>query len=185
ALVVGLRYIAWNPLGRAIAGYLAGLLVVVAILLANPSSTDPTNPWWAIAIIILSLACCSVMIESWFSASAVLRQTSALWNTLLASHPELVEADYQSTVTVLKADDRVSQILDGLYLHAGAGLVPMGNIDTELSPQARAQTIAGWLRGPEGPPVESDLLTTPPGLSDRRWVRMIASEYDRAASTTT
>ncbi|EGD53672.1 hypothetical protein [Gordonia neofelifaecis] len=180
ALVIGVRYIAWNPLGRAISYYLVGIAVVTVVLALDPSHTEPASRWWAVSIIILSVSCCSVMIESWFVARRDLRRTRALLRSLVAAHPELGDGDYQSATTVLRADDRVSQILDGLYLHAGAGLIAPDPGDDAAGPRQRARAIAAWLRDPDAAPVDPRLLTTPDELSDRRWVRLIAREYDRA-----
>ncbi|MGB3697801.1 MAG: hypothetical protein WBA05_10260 [Gordonia sp. (in: high G+C Gram-positive bacteria)] len=179
SLAVGARYVAWTPLGRAIAYYLAGVAMAVAVLLTDLTRIDPTSGWWAAVIIVLSAACCSVMVESWFVARRDLRKTDALWATIEASHPEIADPDYRSTTTVLQADDRVSQILDGLYLHAGAGLAaPTASAD-EADPRTRARQIAAWLGEGAGTPLAPEILTTPEQFSDRRWVRLLAHEYAR------
>ncbi len=181
SLAVGVRYTAWHSLGRAIALYLVGIAVVVVLFGVDINSTDPASAWWAVAIIILSMACCSVMIESWVLARVDLRTTRALSDFLLTAHPELAAADYTSATPVLRADDRVSQILDGLYLHAGAGviIVEIDDVDA-LSPAERARQIGAWLHDTETTPIDPDVLTTPDALSDRTWVRLIAREFNRA-----
>ncbi|WP_143965668.1 hypothetical protein [Gordonia zhaorongruii] len=199
SLVVGIRYIAWHPLGRAIACYLAGVLVVIIIIAIERDQIVPANGWWAVAIIVLSVACASVMVESWFVARQDLRRTDGLWQELRQAHPELDDGDYRSATTVLRADDRVSTILDGLYLHAGAGMFDPGPAGGDSDggdsssdesgggdprgPEARAAAIAQWLhRGfhDDGPSAyDTASLATPLDLSDRRWVRLIAREYQR------
>ncbi|NLG47251.1 hypothetical protein [Gordonia sp. (in: high G+C Gram-positive bacteria)] len=177
---VGLRYAAWNPLGRAIAFYLFGLAIMVAVLVVAPTEVEPMSGWWAAAIIILSAACCSVMVESWAVARLDLRRTVDLHRALIAAHPELADPDYRSATPVLQANDRVSEILDGLYLHAGAGLVPAeGSEQSTERPRARARQIARWLKEDEVTLIDPDVLSTPDGVSDRAWVRLIAREFDR------
>lgn len=179
ALGVGVRYIAWNPLGRAIALYLIGITVLVALVAVSPEEVTPAIRWWAVVIIVLSAACCSVMVESWLVARLDLRRTLALHNALIGAHPELGDPDYRSATPVLQANDRVSEILDGLYLHAGAGLVPAEGKRVDDSPRDRARQIAAWLHNDEFTVIDPDLLSTPEPLSDRRWVRLIAREFDR------
>ncbi|MBM7365435.1 hypothetical protein [Gordonia hydrophobica] len=179
ALGVGLRYAAWNPLGRAIALYLVGVAIMVVTLVVSPDHVQPDGVWWAATIIILSAACCSVMVESWAVARLDLRRTLTLHRALIAAHPELADPDYRSATPVLQANDRVSEILDGLYLHAGAGLVPAEGSDVDDSPRTRARAIAAWLHATDPDLIDPDLLSTPAPLSDRRWVRLIAREYDR------
>ncbi|ALG86079.1 hypothetical protein [Gordonia phthalatica] len=181
ALGVGARYIAWNPLGRAIALYLIGVAVMVVVLVVSPDEVTPTGGWWAVTIIALSASCCSVMVESWLVARLDLRRTLALHSALIDAHPELADPDYRSATPVLQANDRVSEILDGLYLHAGAGLVPAEGKEFDESPRDRARKIAAWLRTDEFTVIDPHLLSTPQPLSDLRWVRLIAREYDRAA----
>ena len=181
AIGVGVRYVAWNPLGRAIALYLVGVAALVVTLVASPDAVDPPGGWWAVTIIVLSAACCSVMMESWLVARLDLRRTLALHRALIAAHPELADADYRSATPVLQANDRVSEILDGLYLHAGAGLVPAQGKEVDASPRDRARAVAAWLRKDEFTVIDPDLLGTPEALSDRSWVRLIAREFDRAA----
>ncbi|GEE00096.1 hypothetical protein nbrc107696_05420 [Gordonia spumicola] len=180
SLLVGVRYIAWHSLGRAIAVYLTGIAVVVGTLIADLRHVTPTSDLWAAAIVILSLACTSVMLESWFLARFDLRVNRRLSELLLTAHPELASADYSSATTVLRADDQVSQILDGLYLHAGAGviIVEIDDVDA-LSPVDRARQVARWLHDSESTPIDPDLLTAPDGLSDRTWVRLLAREFNR------
>ncbi|MCF8587516.1 hypothetical protein L5G28_00545 [Gordonia sp. HY285] len=180
ALINGLRYIAWHALGRAIAYFLTGITVVTVVLALDLRSPDPENGWWAAAIIIISFACSSVMLASWFVARRDLRRTHRLWAALAAAHPEVATGDYQSATPVLAANDRVSQILDGLYLHAGAGLITPGDEPDHGTPRARARQIATWLHETEVTPIDPDKLTTPDDLSDRRWVQLIAREYEKA-----
>ncbi|MEJ9080577.1 hypothetical protein [Gordonia malaquae] len=180
SLAVGVRYIAWHSLGRAIALYLLGLAVAMVVLVIDPAHPDPGASWWAIAIVLMSLGCSSVMIESWFLARFDLRMSGPLSEMLLTAHPELAAADYKSATPVLRADDRVSQILDGLYLHAGAGviIVELDDVDA-LSPHDRAVLVAAWLHDSEVTPIDPDLLSTPDALSDRTWVRMVAREFNK------
>ncbi|GAA4642565.1 DUF6545 domain-containing protein [Gordonia humi] len=181
SLLNGVQYVAWHPLGRAIGYYLIGIAVVIVIVATDLHRTDPGGAWWAVAIIVISFACSSVMLSSWFVARRDLRRMHTLWSALVDAHPEIATGDYQSTTTVLAATDRVSQILDGLYLHAGAGLIPAGFDDEQThGPRPRAREVAVWLRSSEVVPIDPDKLTTPPELSDRRWVQLIALEYDRA-----
>lgn len=172
---VGVRYTAWNPLGRAIGLYLVGLTIMVGVLAVAPERVAPTSGWWAAAIIVLSGACCSVMVESWAVARLDLRRTLDLHRALIAAHPELADPDYRSATPVLQANDRVSEILDGLYLHSGAGLVPAeGSAQSTERPRTRARRIARWLRTEDSPLLDPVVLGTPDGMSDRAWVRLIA-----------
>ncbi|MGO3327502.1 hypothetical protein [Gordonia sp. (in: high G+C Gram-positive bacteria)] len=179
ALINGVRYIAWHPLGRAIAYFLAGNTVATVALALDLAHPAPESGWWAVAIIIISFACSSVLLASWFAARRDLRRTDRLWTALTQAHPEVAAGDYQSATTILAADDRVSQILDGLYLHAGAGLITPGDDPERGAPRVRAREIAAWLHLTEATPIDPDTLTTPTELSDRRWVQLIAREYDR------
>jgi hypothetical protein len=183
---VSVRYIRWNPLGRAIGLYSAGLVVIAAMCAVNlATATDdhvsPGSAWWSLAVILVSAGCSSVMIEAWARARLDLRRTRTVWTMLTTAHPELLDSDYKSVTTTLTADDRVSQILDGLYLHAGAGLITRGASEppTEMSTQADA--VAGWLHrtAVEIEPFDPGWLGTPEGVTDRQWILAVCTAYDR------
>lgn len=192
--VVGVRHLGRHPLGRAIGLYCAGLAVTagaaVAALIDDPNAhLDPAAAWWTPAIILVSAGCSSVMIEEWGRAQVDLRRTRRLWAELTAAHPEVVDGDYRSGTATLTAADRVSQILDALYLHAGAGLFASGTNRAPDDLTERADEVAAWLHRtattPE--PMDPDWLGTPERVTDRQWVLAVCAAYDgprRRAATT-
>ncbi|MFD1811863.1 hypothetical protein [Rhodococcus gannanensis] len=183
---VSVRYIRWNPLGRAIALYTTGLVVIGAMCASNLATAahdhlSPASGWWSLAVILVSGGCSSVMIEAWARARLDLRRTRAVWTQLTTAHPELLDSDYRSVTTTLTADDRVSQILDGLYLHAGAGLITRGESDPPAEMSLQADAVARWLHRAttEPEPFDPGWLGTPAGVTDRQWILAVCAAYDR------
>ncbi|MFF0817523.1 hypothetical protein ACFYVR_20500 [Rhodococcus sp. NPDC003318] len=196
AVAVGVRHVAWNPLGRAIGLYCLGLAVIAGVcavtLVANPGNhLDPASSWWSVAVILVSGGCSSVMIEAWVRAKVDLRRTRRLWTALTAAHPELLDSDYRSVTATLTAGDRVSQILDGLYLHAGGGLIGPGSTAPPEDLSQRATVVAAWLHRSafEVEPIDPRWLGTPVEVTDREWILALSAAYDRprrrAGSTVT
>jgi hypothetical protein len=186
AIGVSVRYIRWNPLGRAITLYTAGLVVIGAMCASNLATAahdhlSPASGWWSLAVILVSGGCSSVMIEAWARARLDLRRTRAVWTQLTTAHPELLDSDYRSVTTTLTADDRVSQILDGLYLHAGAGLITRGESDPPAEMSLQADAVARWLHRTttEPEPFDPGWLGTPAGVTDRQWILAVCAAYDR------
>lgn len=186
AIAVAMRYVRWNPLGRAIGLYCAGLLVIGAVcagrLLTTPSThLSPASGVWSVAVILVSAGCSSVMIEAWVRAQLDLRRTRALWTALTTAHPELLDSDYRSATATLAAGDRISQILDGLYLHDGGGLLGPGWTPAPEDPAERAEVVAQWLHrtAVEIEPIDPGWLGTPEGLTDRQWILAVSAAYDR------
>ncbi|GAA4478455.1 hypothetical protein GCM10023094_22140 [Rhodococcus olei] len=194
AVWVGARYLGWNPLGRAIGLYCAGIAVIsgvcAVILVTDPGThLDPANGWWTPAIVLVSGGCSSVMIEEWVRAQRDLRRTRGLWIALTTAHPEVVDTDYRSATATLTASDRVSQILDGLYLHAGAGLFGPGETPPPADLAERAEAVAHWLHrtAVAVEPIDPSWLGTPDDVTDRQWILAVCAAYNRprrrAAST--
>lgn len=186
SLAVAVRYIGWNPLGRAIALYCVGILVIAALCAVALGSAprdhiDPGSAWWSPAVIFVSLGCSSVMIEAWCRAQFDLRRTRRLWTALTSAHPELLDSDYRSMTATLTADDRVSQILDGLYLHAGAGLIVRGTSSPPTDTTAHAEAVAHWLHrtAVEVEAIDPGWLGTPEGVTDRQWILAVCAAFDR------
>ncbi|MFC9787620.1 hypothetical protein [Rhodococcus sp. NPDC127528] len=183
AVVAGLRYVRWNPLGRAIGLFCAGSLVVAGIglrALADPDGQHlaPQTAWWSVAIVVISAACSSVMIEAWWRARLDLRRTRRLWIALTAAHPELLDTDYRSATATLTASDRMSQILDGLYLHAGAGIFQPEPTPPPASLPEHAAAVAGWLHRRDAEPIDPAWLAAPDSVSDRRWIGAVCAAYN-------
>lgn len=186
AASIGVRHISWNPLGRAIGLYCSGIAVIAAVcavtLVTQPNThLDPAGWWWSLAIILVSGGCSSVMIEAWVRAKRDLRRTRRLWTALTDAHPELLDSDYRSVTTTLTAGDRVSQILDGLYLHAGAGLIGRGSTPPPDDLAARAAVVAAWLHrsAVEVEPIDPGWLGTPDTVTDREWILAVSAAYER------
>lgn len=184
AVGAGARQCRWNPLGRAIGLFCAGSLVVAAAslraLVAGPSQVlELSNPWWSVAIVLISAGCSSVMVEAWFRAKSDLRRTFGLWSMLTTAHPELLDTDYRSATAALTSSDRISQILDGLYLHAGGGLVRAGDTPPPATPSEHADAVAQWLHRTATAVelIDPAWLSTPDHLSDRDWVVAVATAY--------
>ncbi|MFC4602606.1 hypothetical protein [Rhodococcus kronopolitis] len=185
AVGAGARQIRWNPLGRAIGLFCAGTLVVAAMclrsLFAGPTrDLALTSGWWSLAIVLISAGCSSVMIESWLRAKTDLRRTFRLWSTLTRAHPELLDTDYRSATAALASSDRISQILDGLYLHAGGGLVTADDSQPPTALSEHADEVAQWLHRSA---VAVELfnpawLSTPDHLGDRDWIVAVATAYN-------
>ncbi|MFD4292928.1 hypothetical protein ACFWQG_06870 [Rhodococcus sp. NPDC058532] len=186
ATAVAARHVRWNVLGRAIGLYCAGLVVVAAVcvagLVAQPREhLSPASGWWSLAVILVCGGCSSVMIEAWARAQLDLRRTRGLWTALTAAHPELLDSDYRSMTATLTAGDRISQILDGLYLHDGAGLLGPGGTPPPADPAEHAESVARWLHrtAVEVEPIDPGWLGTPDGLTDRQWILSVSAAYDR------
>ncbi|MFE3289749.1 hypothetical protein [Rhodococcus sp. NPDC059234] len=183
AVVAGLRYVRWNPLGRAIGLFCAGSMVVAGIGLL--ALTDPTSQhlapdltWWTVAIVLISAACSSVMIEAWCRAQLDLRRTRRLWTALTTAHPELLDTDYRSATATLTASDRISQILDGLYLHAGAGMFQPEPTTPPAGLPEHAAAVAEWLHRHDAEPIDPAWLAAPDSVSDRRWIGAVCAAYN-------
>ena len=184
AVVIGVRHLGWNPLGRAIGMYCAGLATMavtctLALVDAPDAHLDPGNGWWTVVVVLVSAGCSSVMIEEWVRARSDLRRTRAVWTMLTTAHPEVVDDDYRSVTSALTAADRISQILDGLYLHAGAGLFGPGESPPAVDVAERAQTVASWLHrtATSVEPIDPGWLGTPETLTDRQWILAICAAY--------
>lgn len=186
ALAVAVRHARWNPLGRAIGLYCAGLLALVvgaaAALASDPRGhLSPAALVWSLAVILVSAGCSSVMIEAWVRARLDLRRTRGLWTALTTAHPELLDSDYRSVTATLTAGDRISQILDGLYLHDGGGLLGPGWSSPPEDPTEQAEAVAQWLHrtAVEIEPIDPGWLGTPETLTDREWVLSVSAAFDR------
>ncbi|MGW0044527.1 hypothetical protein [Rhodococcus sp. NPDC003348] len=186
ATAVAIRYARWNPLGRAIGLYCAGLVVIAAgcavdLFTDARSHFSPSSGLWSLAVILVSAGCSSVMIEAWGRAQLDLRRTRGLWTALTSAHPELLDSDYRSVTSTLTAGDRISQILDGLYLHDGGGLLGPGWSPPPADPAEQADAVAQWLHrtAVEIEPIDPGWLGTPDGLTDRQWILAVSAAYDR------
>jgi hypothetical protein len=131
-----------------------------------------------VAIVAISAGCSSVMIEAWFRAQLDLRRTRRLWTALTTAHPELLETDYRSATATLTASDRISQILDGLYLHAGAGLFRPEPTPPPARLPEHAAMVARWLRSDDPEPIDPAWLAAPDSVTDRRWIGAVCAAYN-------
>ncbi|WP_067720920.1 hypothetical protein [Nocardia yamanashiensis] len=204
-VVTGVRNLDWTTLGRGIAIYstgtlLVGLLSALSIRrafqhepMAEPGKGDWFWPVWSLASLLIAIGAVWIVIELWVRARLLLRQIRTLHRVLIARFPEVVAKDQTGTGTQLKASDQIAQIMDALYLQSGGG-VDLASVGIELTdatkpPDAvvpRAERVAEWARNPFGDVViDPRWISPPPGVGPRGWVQAIARAFDAKAASST
>ncbi|MEV6772790.1 hypothetical protein AB0N05_29540 [Nocardia sp. NPDC051030] len=199
--ITGLRNLDWTTLGRGIALYTTGTMVVGVLaalsvrrelkheVMAKPEAGDWFWPIWQVASLLIAVGAVWIVIELWGRARMLLRQVRLLHRVLIGRFPEVVAKDQTGTGTQLKASDQVAQIMDALYLQSGGGadLSALGvDLDTIAPPPdsvpERATRVAEWARNPFGDVViDPRWIAPPPGVGPRRWVQAIARAFDAGA----
>ncbi|MFF0493291.1 hypothetical protein ACFYTQ_30050 [Nocardia sp. NPDC004068] len=191
--VTGLRNLDWTALGRGIALYTSGTVVVGVLsvltirrLLVAEDAARPGEPgwfWpaWQAASLLIAVGAVWIVLELWARARLLLRQIRLLHRVLLERFPEVVAHDQLGSTTQLKASDQVAQILDALYLQSGGGVELAAAGPPPRSIGERADQVARWAREPLGEVViDARWIAPPEGLSPRGWVQAIARAYEGA-----
>lgn len=194
-VTTGLRNLDWTTLGRGIAIYTAGTALVAVLAVANAGrgfqNAEPAPPgqptwgWqaWEIASLLISLGAVSIVIELWCRARIVLRRIRGLHRLMVGRFPEVVAPEQNATSAQLKASDHVAQVMDGLYLLAGSGIVIPAAGEPPNSVPERAAVVAEWARNPLGDLfVDARWIAPPPSVSPRGWVLAIAGEFESAVA---
>ncbi|RDI66183.1 hypothetical protein [Nocardia pseudobrasiliensis] len=189
--VTGLRNLDWTALGRGIALYtsgtiLVGLLSVLSIrrLIVEQPAARPGEPgwfWpaWQVASLLIAIGAVWIVIELWARARLLLRQIRLLHRVMTKRFPEVVAHDQTGSATQLKASDQVAQIMDALYLQSGGGVELAAAGSPPASVVERADRVARWARNPLGDViVDARWIAPPEGLSPRGWVQAIARAFE-------
>lgn len=189
--VTGLRNLDWTALGRGIALYTFGTLVVgvlaalsirrlaIGEVPARPSTAGWYWPVWQIASLLIAVGAVWIVIELWVRARVLLRQIRPLHHTMIKRFPEVVAHDQTGSTTQLKASDHVAQIMDALYLQSGGGVELAAAGTPPGSAAERAEFVARWAHNPLGDVVvDARWIAPPQGLSPRGWVQAIARAFD-------
>ncbi|ATL65409.1 hypothetical protein [Nocardia terpenica] len=192
--LTGLRNLDWTTLGRGIALYtsgtvLVGVLAVLSIrrlaLAAAPARPNEPGwfwPAWQVASLLIAIGAVWIVIELWARARLLLRQIRLLHRTMTKRFPEVVAHDQTGSTTQLKASDQVAQIMDALYLQSGGGVELAAAGAPPGSVAARADRVALWAHNPLGEVViDARWIAPPEGLSPRGWVQAIARAFDATA----
>ncbi|MGW5387663.1 hypothetical protein [Nocardia sp. NPDC003963] len=195
-VVTGLRNLSWTALGRGIAVYVTGTVLVVVLAAGEvwrgvtgairPGPGEPGWAWpfWQIAALLIAFGAVWIVVEMWVRARLLLRRIQTLHRVLVKRFPEVVQEE-TGTSTQLKASDRVAQIMDALYLQSGGGveIATAGEPPTDIS--ARARRVAQWVRNPLGrAAVDSRWIAPPEGVSPRGWVQAIAAAFEEEPEPT-
>uniref|UniRef100_UPI002458C63E hypothetical protein n=1 Tax=Nocardia wallacei TaxID=480035 RepID=UPI002458C63E len=187
----GLRNLDWTGLGRGIALYtsgtiLVGVLAVLSIrrLALDAAPAEPGQegwywPAWQVASLLIAVGAVWIVIELWARARLLLRQIRPLHRTMVGRFPEVVASDKTPSSTQLKASDQVAQIMDALYVQSGGGMEIVVAGEPAGSVSERADKVARWARHPLGDVVvDARWIRPPEGMSPRGWVRAIARAFD-------
>ncbi|MBF6332691.1 hypothetical protein [Nocardia transvalensis] len=189
--VTGLRNLDWTALGRGIALYTSGTILVGVLaalslrrLASGREQARPGEPgwfWpaWQVASLLIAVGAVWIVIELWARARLLLRQIRTLHRTMIKRFPEVVAHDQTGSTTQLKASDHVAQIMDALYLQSGGGVELAAAGPPPSAVTDRAEQVARWARNPLGDViVDARWIAPPEGLSPRGWVQAIARAFD-------
>lgn len=187
-VVTAARNLDWTPLGRGIALFGAGV-VLVGVLAGvhafdeqDAALTQRPSPGWAfsVASLMIALGAVLILIEVWARARVLLYRVRPLHRLLTDRFPEVAADDLKNVTTVLKASDQVAHIMDALYLQAGGMTSPNTSLSSAPPEDAvaRARAVAVWAHDPLADvQLDSRWIAPPTGMSTRRWVRAIATAY--------
>lgn len=188
AVVIGTGafHVAWAPLGRGIALIVVGtaiLFVTVVVALVGELSGreyrvhSPTA--YAAAALFVSIGAVWVLAEMWVRARRDMRRLRHMHTALIERFPEVIDGVGGAGTTVLRASDSVAQIMDAMYVQAGAGMFATADGPPD-SAHGHTRIVAHWVRSPEiSDVIDTRWIAPPEGISSRRWVLMIAEEYNR------
>lgn len=189
--VTALRNLDWTALGRAIALYASGTVVVgvLAVLSirrlalgeaqAPPKQSGWFWPVWQVTSLLIAVGAVWIVIELWARARVLLRQIRTLHTTMTKRFPEVKAHDQTGSTTQLKASDQVAQIMDALYLQTGGGVELVAAGSPPGSAEERAERVAEWARNPLGDAVvDARWIAPPDGLTPRGWVQAIARAFE-------
>ncbi|MGC0362742.1 hypothetical protein ABH922_000726 [Rhodococcus sp. 27YEA15] len=189
----GLRHVAWAPLGRGIAlivlGSSAVLVVSVAVIVGEfggvpaleSSVFGAGSTWWFLSAsyVLIALGIVWVLGETWVSAQLDLLRLRRVHRRLVERFPEVVDSDNAAGTAVLRASDMVAQIMDALYVQAGAGLFDGATAVPPRSIGSHVSILAKWIDEPLAADVlDTSWIAPPESMSTRNWVLLVAKEYE-------
>jgi hypothetical protein len=193
-VITGLRNLYWTALGRGIALYTSGTLVIGVLaalsirrlVLGAPPSRPGAAGWywpgWQAAGLLIAVGAVWIVLELWARARLLLRRIRGLHRTLVGRFPEVVTDDRAASTAQLRASDQVAQIMDAMYLQSGGGVAAVAATAPPTSVTERANLVARWARDPsDGVVIDVRWIAPPAGLSPRGWVRAIARAYRTTA----
>ncbi|MDI9916631.1 hypothetical protein [Rhodococcus sp. IEGM 1379] len=192
----GLRHVAWAPLGRGIALIVLGsttLLIVVVVMLVEAirgTNSLESGIWTGTGVgfvsaasVFIALGITWVLAETWVRARLDLMRLRRMHELLVKRFPEVVDADSAATTSVLRASDVIAQIMDAMYIQAGAGMFDVGGREPPRSIASHSGILAGWIEDPLGSDVLDTRWIAPPGgMSARRWVLVVARDHEKFRS---
>ncbi|MCJ0904002.1 hypothetical protein [Rhodococcus sp. ARC_M6] len=192
----GLRHVAWAPLGRGIALIVLGsttLLIVVVVMLVEAirgTNSLESGVWTGAGVgfvsaasLLIALGITWVLAETWVRARLDLMRLRRMHELLVKRFPEVVDADSAATTSVLRASDVIAQIMDAMYIQAGAGMFDVGGREPPRSIASHSGILAGWIEDPLGSDVLDTRWIAPPGgMSARRWLLVLARDHEKFRS---
>ena len=192
----GLRHVAWAPLGRGIALIVLGsvtLLIVVVVMLVEAirgTNSLESGVWTGAGVgfvsaasLLIALGITWVLAETWVRARLDLMRLRRMHELLVKRFPEVVDADSAASTSVLRASDVIAQIMDAMYIQAGAGMFDVGGREPPRSIASHSGILAGWIEDPLGSDVLDTRWIAPPGgMSARRWVLVVARDHEKFRS---
>lgn len=181
--ITAIKNMSWSPLGRGIAIFMAGLVLIAGLsvwelsqaIRGRAGAGELGLPWiWAAASILVALGAVWILLEVWVRARWLLWRIRHLHRTLTKRFPEVLTVETGHTTTTLRAADQVAHIMDALYLQAGGG-APGETAKPPDSARARAVQVAKWVRDPyKSAMLDPRWIAPPAGLSTRHWIADIA-----------
>ncbi|GAB4582809.1 hypothetical protein [Nocardia sp. IFM 10818] len=197
-VITGVRNLDWTTLGRGIALYTTGTLLVGVLAglsvrrnfqnqpMAEPGDGDWFWPAWQAASLLIAIGAVWIVIELWVRARRLLKDIRPLHRVLIGRFPEVVAKDQTGSTTQLKASDQVAQIMDALYLQSGGGVELAAAGAPPEAIAERAARVAEWARNPFGDVlIDGRWIAPPPGVGPRRWVHAIARAFTASSESRT
>ncbi|MCE5288554.1 MAG: hypothetical protein LLG14_04850 [Nocardiaceae bacterium] len=187
AVVVGARHISWTVLGRAIGIYTAGVVgAAMSALYVIVNGYEPPAGLMALHNVLIATGSVGVLGEVWLRSLIVLIRIRRLHTVLTERFPDVLSEDHGHKTIVLRSSDHVAHIMDAIYLQS-AVLVDLGVVSRGVVPprsaRERARSVVRWLVDPSlAPNVDTEWIAPPAGMSARRWVVSLATEFNRLAS---
>lgn len=180
---VGVRHVSWSVLGRGVAIYTAGVVGAALTALHVLVTGDLPEPGLMVVHnLLIALGSIWILLEAWLRSIVLLIRIRRLHAMLTERFPEVLAEDPGHKTTVLRASDHVAHIMDAIYVQSAhlSGLNTGSQpVVPPMNPRERARCVSIWLVDPaQQPAVDLEWIAPPGGMSARRWVVMLANEYD-------
>jgi hypothetical protein len=178
---VAARHISWSVLGRGVAIYTLGVVLAAITALHVLVTGDMTSPsFMVIHNLLIALGSIWILVEVWVRSMIVLLRVRRLHAMLTERFPEVLAEDPGHKTTVLRASDHVAHVMDAIYVQSAhlSGMAAK-RIEPPQDPAERARIVVRWLVDPaRQAAVDTEWISPPSGMSARRWVVMLAAEFD-------